>query len=692
MSVMKSSKSRSNGKRLLSDPPYQTSGQWMRENLPLLPLFVFLLFSISLLFTRWMIGESKSGYMVNLPSPKTYYALYQIRYIDEDSTAEIRDIAAESVKGVMVEQKDVLQDIRNDLELIKESGFSELGLSDSLQELISSLSAEKIAELGRYAYEVGQNIAFSEGTEFENRDKLSSFMWDLIEQTDLSRSDRNILYQILEQVIRPVISMDPEMAEDVRQTLRSRIAPVERVLLPGDVILQKGEKVTPGLAVILRAQGYPESRIPFKQIVLVICGTVLWVMWLNRKMMQIEYERHSLPGWLYVACLSGIGWCSLYLFQIFGAQSIGLILISGWAYLTLPRELAFHVVLGSSLLGAFIVAGFSAGNIIVIGLSGCGAAFLGYFMFRSVSSRTQLWRQLFFLGVFMSVLEMSVQWSVELPVATRIILLNLLYSAIGGFVSIALLPVIENLFDVLSPLRLLELNNPSHPLLKKLQLEAPGTYHHSIMVGNLAEVAADAIGLDSELIKAGAYYHDIGKLKRPHFFVENQLHGDNVHDRITPSLSALSIIAHVKEGVEFAKEYKLPGRIRDFIVEHHGKTCLSYFYRKARKQGENVNREQFCYPGPMPGSRETALLMLADSVEAAVRSDTSNISTPKDLEEIIQSVIESKVNEGQLENVDFTLKDLSKIKEALLYTLQSMYHTRRVKELPDEVEISEEGN
>jgi hypothetical protein len=204
------------------------------------------------------------------------------------------------------------------------------------------------------------------------------------------------------------------------------------------------------------------------------------------------------------------------------------------------------------------------------------------------------------------------------------------------------------------------------------------------MVSTLAEAAAEKLGLDTALVKAGAYYHDIGKLKRPQYYVENQVSQGNIHDSITPSLSALSIIAHVREGIEIGKEYKLPTRIIDFISEHHGTTCLSYFYRKAKKQGdEGVTREQFCYPGPKPASKETGLLMIVDSVEAAVRADIQNIQSRQDIEKIINNVVENKMGEHQLENVDFTLRELRVIKDVLLSTLQSMHHTRKVKQIRD---------
>jgi len=194
---------------------------------------------------------------------------------------------------------------------------------------------------------------------------------------------------------------------------------------------------------------------------------------------------------------------------------------------------------------------------------------------------------------------------------------------------------------------------------------------------------ADKLGMNSNLLKAGAYFHDIGKLKRPQFFVENQMGNANIHDELKPSLSALIIIAHIREGLELAEEYHLPQKIREFIKEHHGTTCLSYFYRKAKSMGLEIPRDQFCYPGPRPRSRETGLLMLVDSVEAAVRAEMRASTSIPDLQKTIEGVVETKMSEGQLDDVDFTLKDLALIKQTLLTAFQSMYHTRKVKEIQE---------
>ena len=188
----------------------------------------------------------------------------------------------------------------------------------------------------------------------------------------------------------------------------------------------------------------------------------------------------------------------------------------------------------------------------------------------------------------------------------------------------------------------MELTHPSNVLLKRLQVEAPGTYHHSMMVEYIAEAAAEQIRTNSLLVRGGAYYHDIGKLKRPQYFIENQIEGENIHDTLSPPLSALVILSHVQEGINLAKEYGLPGVMIDFISEHHGTTCLSYFYNKAKESGDEVDKAQYCYPGPKPRSRETALLMLADSVEAAVRALGLSVLSVAALDDTVRQVIEAK--------------------------------------------------
>ncbi|HOJ09009.1 MAG TPA: HDIG domain-containing protein [Clostridiales bacterium] len=250
----------------------------------------------------------------------------------------------------------------------------------------------------------------------------------------------------------------------------------------------------------------------------------------------------------------------------------------------------------------------------------------------------------------------------------------------NGFVSviitIGMLPLWETAFNLVTPLKLLELANPNQALLKKLLIEAPGTYHHSLMVGNLAEVAIEALGGNPLLARVGAYYHDVGKLKRPDFFGENQISG-NPHDKMNPSLSTLVIISHTEDGVKIAEKYKLPQAIKEIIVQHHGTTMVAYFFHKAKKEDKTgtVKEEAFRYPGPKPTSKEAAVVMLADSVEAAVRSMTEK--TEGKIEGLVRKIIKDKLDDGQLDLCDLTLKDLDTIANSFMRVFSGFFHARQ---------------
>ncbi|WP_379143430.1 HD family phosphohydrolase [Paenibacillus sp. sgz500992] len=252
---------------------------------------------------------------------------------------------------------------------------------------------------------------------------------------------------------------------------------------------------------------------------------------------------------------------------------------------------------------------------------------------------------------------------------------------------IGLMPFFEATFGILSALKLVELSNPNHPLLRKLLTETPGTYHHSVMVGNLSEAAAEAIGADGLLCRVGSYYHDIGKTKRPFYFIENQNNMENPHDSIEPKLSKSIIVAHARDGVEMQKEYKLPKPIRDIAEQHHGTTFLHYFYHKALKLAEekgvepDFTEEDFRYPGPKAQSKESAVVGIADSVEAAVRSLRK--PTVVQVETMIEKIIKSRLDDHQFDECDLTIKELDIIARTLKETVMGIFHSRI--EYPEDV-------
>lgn len=251
---------------------------------------------------------------------------------------------------------------------------------------------------------------------------------------------------------------------------------------------------------------------------------------------------------------------------------------------------------------------------------------------------------------------------------------SLISGFLTGMICLGIIPYFENTFKILTDIKLLELGDYSFPLLKRMLIEAPGTFYHSIMVGALAEQAAVAIGANPILARVGAYYRDVGKLKRPIYFVENQGGLENLHNKLKPSLSALLLTSHARDGYILAKQYGLPEEIMNIIIEHHGTTMVQYFYYKAVEIGENINETDFRYSGPKPSTKESAIVMLADTVEAAIRASTDK--SKEEIENTIRYLIKYKIDDNQLNECDIKLADIEKIVQAFLQVLKAAYHER----------------
>ncbi|MGI6526211.1 MAG: HD family phosphohydrolase [Caldicoprobacterales bacterium] len=302
---------------------------------------------------------------------------------------------------------------------------------------------------------------------------------------------------------------------------------------------------------------------------------------------------------------------------------------------------------------------------------------VGIGMLKSIQQRNSLvWAGIGIAGgnlLTIAAYEMLIQGGWLGPLTSTV--WGILAGFVAAILTIGTLPIWENLFDVVTPIKLVELGNPNNDILKRLLMETPGTYHHSIIVANLAESAAEAIGANGLLARVGAYYHDVGKLERPYFFKENQLSIDNPHDELEPGLSTKIITSHVTDGLELAKKYKVPAVIQEFITEHHGTTPVVYFFHKARKQENGEPKlEDFRYPGPRPRSRETAIVMLADTAEAAVRSMTEH--TPDKVEALIRKLIREKLDDGQFDDCNLTLRDMNTIATTFTGVFSGIFHER----------------
>ncbi|MEE8347742.1 MAG: HDIG domain-containing metalloprotein [Dehalococcoidia bacterium] len=261
-------------------------------------------------------------------------------------------------------------------------------------------------------------------------------------------------------------------------------------------------------------------------------------------------------------------------------------------------------------------------------------------------------------------------------------------TGLGGLLSAVIVVgatvILGLMFGITTRIQLMELAQLNHPLLRRLQEQAPGTFHHSVVVGNLAERAADLVGADSLLVRVGCYFHDVGKVVKPVYYIENQVQGENPHDKLSPAASAKVVADHVYTGLELAKRHRLPSQVRAFVPEHHGTRLVTYFYRMAVANDATTDPEKFRYPGPMPQSKETAIVMLADSVEAVVRS--SRDRSVERIDSLVDAVIAERVAEGQLDECDLTLRDLKTIAVSFKATLRGVYHPRIEYPAPTEGE------
>jgi hypothetical protein len=333
---------------------------------------------------------------------------------------------------------------------------------------------------------------------------------------------------------------------------------------------------------------------------------------------------------------------------------------------------------------AYLVAGIR-GNDYSVALAALVAGALSVYTVRDVRNRAQIIRSLgfIFLGYALTILALGMEYSQPWLTMVNELTFALANSLISPVLTFGLLVFFEKVFKVTTDLTLLELSQFNHPLLKLLSEKAPGTYHHSLQMATLAEAAASAVNANEVLARVGALFHDVGKIEKPTYFVENQKGTRNRHDKLAPRMSSLILQNHVKKGIALAREYNLPEEVVDFIPQHHGTTRIDYFYRKAQRLAENsddetkldeINEQDYRYPGPKPQTKETGILMLADSIEAAARS--LDDPSPQRLEQMIDELIKKRFGEGELDECPLTLKDLTKIKQAFLGVLVGVYHGR----------------
>lgn len=515
----------------------------------------------------------------------------------------------------------------------------------------------------------------NQGIEKASLKKAKEYIADAVSDYKLSDLQSSLIINISNLEIRPNFIYDKDKTEELQKDAKDK---VQKIMIKKDqIIVKEGEPVTVEEIQVLKDLGLLNNNKNFDWYIN-ICLAVLVVFIL---ILQWGYLYHYNPE-IYNDHKKMILINLLTFIALIFARTLNVIcpFIIPFACAPLMLSLIFNhktAVTLSTLNCIFIsvVVGFNV-QIIIIAIFN---AVIGSVIIKKMYQRSDI----MYTALYLSVLNFIIAFTtgfllnnnvLEVFMTSGITITSSVFSAV---LTIGFLPFFESFFDIVTIIKLLELSNPNSPLLKRLLLEAPGTYHHSLLVANLAEVAAEAAGGNAVLTRVSAYYHDVGKIKRPYFFKENQIGNDNPHNKITPDLSTLIITSHIKDGIELAEEYKLPKIIRDMIEQHHGTSLVKYFYiimKNSTEDPEKFNKEYYKYPGPRPKSKEAGILMLADSVEAAVRS--INDPTSCKIEEMVNNIIKERLNDGQLDNCDLTLKDLDMIKASFLKSLSGIYHKR----------------
>lgn len=482
-------------------------------------------------------------------------------------------------------------------------------------------------------------------------------------------------YRILSQFfLRPNIIYDQARTNERIDEVFSNVTKTKGKVLKGELIIEKHKRLTREAIEILETLEGTYISIGAWEIV----KTLLFRNLLYAALVFLLF-RLSL-----IKRLNILEGKNLYFISLLTAIYIvigGILHATDVMYL-LP--VAFFMFLFALYFDLYVAMFF---NLIFAALFGVTLSSQAYFLFlfasgtvaifstQTINSRLALYRPLIYISLA-NVITIVFADVYLLKTGLNFVHLveGVLNSFIGSFCFALLLPLFEKLFDFTTDLTLLELGNLNLPLFKELAMEAPGTYHHSIVAGSLAEAAARAIGSDPILARVGAYYHDIGKLKKPEYFIENQIGVKNPHDSLKPQMSTLVIISHVKDGVEMAKKMKLPRKIMSIIEQHHGTTPIEVFYRKALDDTPDINEDTFRYPGPKPKTKEAAVVMLADSVEAAARSE-KNVTVTK-LQKILKETIDRKFNDGQLDECPINRQDIELLKTSFLAILTGVFHPR----------------
>ncbi len=625
--------------------------------------------------------------------------------IDDKATKEAEEKALEKVDKQYTQKTEVKKQAEDNVIQIFEKLNTLINAANSQEAAVPSIDSE-IAELKKVE---GINLTDDEYKELLNipKEDLSSLqknILDILDKTYEKNIDENdegglnaardnaalmidnlslgdklaeTVKDIVKNQINPNCFYDEEKTQELIEETRKSVAKV--MIKQNQIIVKEGVPVTQDELDILSSLGMLDdgkSASTYLYVYLVLAVFLGMIMFLEYNYIDRNYS-DIFKNTKKITLISVINLMTLVFARTIGLISPFLIPFA-CAPMLLTLLMNYKISIVMSILNVIVVSIASSFDAQVM-MVGIVSSILGSTLLRKMQQRNDLIYSTLYISVVGTIITVStgILISSNLSEVLTKSAITFMGGVLGGIFALGILPFLEGTFNEVTTLKLLELSNPNHPLLKKLLMEAPGTYHHSMLVANLAEMASEEVGANSVIVRIGSYYHDIGKTERPYFFGENQMGGDNPHTHMTPNLSAKIIISHVKDGLELARKYNLPKIIQDIIAEHHGTTLVKYFYYTMKNNSENpdeIKEEDYRYPGPIPSSKEAGIIMLADSVEAAVRS----IKEPNEdkIKEMINNIISDKLSCGQLNDCNLTIKDIEKIKKCFLTALNGIYHHR----------------
>ncbi len=647
--------------------------------------------------SRYVIGSSV---VYNLGDVADYdiRAPYRLTYVSDVETSRQRDLAEASVAPIFTppdvqtsrrqmslayEVLDYIQQIRNDAALSPDERVRKLINLDELSIRESTARAVTALQDRQWGRVSAQTIAVLDAVLRRpihpgNLEEVRASVPQLI-SFSLQPDEAEIVTQLVSALIVPNTNYDATATEAARRAAREAVKPVERKYEANQIIIRSGQIVGPNEIEALERFNLRRPGLTWMGALSALMLSGLSVSLFIAGMVHTRANLFKRPARQMVL--------SMVLLSV--AVILAYLLLPGRT--TLPYLFPWSAVAMSiaswsgllpGLLSALIMGGLvgvemdkqleTALFIFAGGLAAClslgRVERLSYFLRAGLLAG--LAQSAVLIAMRLPLLQVS-----DLPIFAIMLAASLLSGVLSAGLTIALLYLSGFLFGVTTVVQLIELSRLSHPLLQRMVTQAPGTYHHTLMVAHLAENAAERIGADALLTRVGAYFHDIGKLNNPQFFIENQLEGLNPHDRLDPLTSSTILRSHVTDGLKLAAKYRLPARLRDFIAEHHGTTKTQYQYVQAcRSSDQPVDADAFRYPGPRPRSKETAILMLADGSEAMVRA--GRFATFEEMDAALRQLFADRLADHQLDDSDLTLRDIELVRQSFLETLRGVYHPR----------------